>query len=57
MKALKRKLPKNEIIDYSKVLKVLKMIELFEKETNYEVTSVESNGEQLKFITGTQPKK
>lgn len=56
MKAPRRKLPKNEIIDYSKVLKVLKMIELIEKETNLVVDSVDNPNGHLKFIT-SQAKK
>ena len=40
MKARRRKLPKNEIIDYPKVYVFMKMIELFEKETGHKVTEI-----------------
>ena len=40
MKARRRKLPKNEIIDYPKVYVFMKMIELFEKETVHKVTEI-----------------
>lgn len=41
MKARRRKLPKNEIIDYPKVLVFMQMIDLFEKETGHKITDVD----------------
>ena len=40
MKARRRKLQKNEIIDYPTVYVFMKMIELFEKETGHKVTEI-----------------